>query len=236
MKNFHPLESKCRSEQVAEQIMQMIESGQLREGDKLPSEPDFAKQLGISRGVLREGLAQLKAQGVISRKPKDGTYILPVKTGECGIMETTLRTIKASSYRSIMEMRAAIEQKAADLVIQRATDEEIEELRDIVLRNKQIEGQDDLDYYFHYRLVELSENTIFMGIVDSYFGEIREIRDTNLNRSRHQSQVMREHLDIVDAICRRDAPAAMQAVERHMKRIWDRWLQSNEEKLEEGKE
>ena len=170
MKNFHPLESKCRSEQVAEQIMQMIESGQLREGDKLPSEPDFAKQLGISRGVLREGLAQLKAQGVISRKPKDGTYILPVKTGESGIMETTLRTIKASSYRSIMEMRSAIEQKAAELVIQRATDEEIEELRDIVLRNKQIEGQDDLDYYFHYRLVELSENTIFMGIVDSYFG------------------------------------------------------------------
>ena len=185
--------------------------------------------------MLREGLAQLKAQGVISRKPKDGTYILPVKTGESGIMETTLRTIKASSYRSIMEMRSAIEQKAADLVIQRATDEEIEELRDIVLRNKQIEGQDDLDYYFHYRLVELSENTIFMGIVDSYFGEIREIRDTNLNRSRHQSQVMREHLDIVDAICRRDAPAAMQAVERHMKRIWDRWLQSNEEKLEESK-
>ena len=83
--------------------------------------------------------------------------------------------------------------------------------------------------------MELSENTIFMGIVDSYFGEIREIRDTNLNRSRHQSQVMREHLDIVDAICRRDASAAMQAVERHMKRIWDRWLQSNEEKLEEGK-
>lgn len=235
MTNFQPLESKCRSEQVAEQIMQMIENGQLREGDKLPSEPDFARQLGISRGVLREGLAQLKAQGVISRKPKDGTYILPVKTGESGIMETTLRTIKESSYRSVMEMRSAIEQKAAALVIQRATDEEIAELRDIVLRNKQVMEQDDLDYYFHYRLVELSENTIFMGIVDSYFEEIREIRDTNLNRSYHQTQVVREHLDIVDAIYRRDTASAMQAVERHMKKIWERWLQSNDERLEETK-
>ena len=226
MKDFRPLDNKCRSEQAAERIMQMIERGELREGDRLPNEQDFAKQLGISRGILREGLAQLKAQGIISRKPKDGTYILPQEKGKSGMAESTQQMIKASSFRNIMEMRDAIEQKAAVLAVERATDEELEELREIVLKQEQYVGEDDLDYYFHYRLVELSGNSIFMGIVNTYFGEIRDIRDNNLNTSDHKREVQDEHLAII-AICRRDRAAAVAAVENHMNRIWERWHSRN---------
>lgn len=227
MKDFRPLENKCRSEQVAERIIKMIESGELCEGQKLPSEPEFAKQLGISRGILREGLAQLKAQGIISRKPKDGTYILPQDGNKTDMTDTTLRMIRTSNFRNVMEMRDAIEQKAAVLAVDRATNEELEELREIVLKGEQHTGEDDLDYYFHYRLVELSGNTIFMGIVNTYFSEIREIRDRNLNDSHRRSQVQGEHLAIIDAICRRDRVGAVVAVENHMNRIWERWRQQN---------
>lgn len=227
MKDFHPIENKSRSEQVAQRILHMIEEGILHEGDKLPSEPEFAKQLGISRGILREGLAQLKAQGIISRKPKDGTYILPLEGSKNELSDSAQRMMKASSFRNIMEMRSAIEQKAAALAVERASDEELEELREIVLKSQQQSGQDDLDFYFHYRLVELSGNSIFMGIVNTYFGEIREIRDRNLNSASHKAEVQQEHLDIVDAICHRDRNAAQQAVEKHMIRIWDRWRQRN---------
>lgn len=223
MKDFQTLGIKSRSEQVAERIIKMIERGELREGEKLPSEPEFARQLGISRGSLREGLAQLKAQGMISRKPKDGTYILPLPNGQTGMAQTAQRVIKSSSFRNIMEMRDAIEQKAAALAVERATDEELEELREIVMRSQEHTGEVDLDYYFHYRLVELSGNSIFMGIVNSYFEEIREIRDHNLNERSRASQVKQEHLAIIDAICRRDRAGAVAAVEQHMDRIWDRW-------------
>ena len=227
MRDFRPIENKCRSEQVAERIIRMIEEGTLHEGDKLPSEPEFAKQLGISRGILREGLAQLKAQGIISRKPKDGTYILPLKDSKDDLTQSTQRMIKSSSFRNIMEMRDAIEQKAAALAVDRATDEELEELREIVLNPEQHTGEDDLDFYFHYRLVELAGNSIFMGIVNTYFEEIREIRDRNLRNTSHSAEVQVEHLMIIDAICRRDRIAAVAAVENHMARIWDRWRQRN---------
>ena len=141
--------------------------------------------------------------------------------------ESTQRMIKASSFRNIMEMRDAIEQKAAVLAVERATDEELEELREIVLKQEQYVGEDDLDYYFHYRLVELSGNSIFMGIVNTYFGEIRDIRDNNLNTSDHKREVQDEHLAIIDAICRRDRAAAVAAVENHMNRIWERWHSRN---------
>ena len=234
MKDVRPIENKCRSEQVAGRILRMIEEGRLHEGDKLPSEPEFAKQLGISRGILREGLAQLKAQGIISRKPKDGTYILPLKGSKDDMTQSTQRMIKTSSFRNIMEMRDAIEQKAAALAVDRATDEGLEELREIVLKPEQHTGEDDLDFYFHYRLVELSGNSIFMGIVNTYFEEIREIRDRNLKDASHSAQVQREHLAIIDAICRRDRVAAVLAVEEHMTRIWDRWRQRNSGAAEEN--
>lgn len=223
MKDFLPLDNKCRSEQVAERIIKMIESGQLREGDKLPNEPELARQLGISRGILREGMAQLKAQGIISRKPKDGTYILPLKTSQGEFTRSTLRLIKTSSFRNIMEMRDAIEQKAAELAVDRATDEELEELREIALKCEQYSGEDDLDYYFHYRLVELSGNSIFMGIVNTYFEEIRQIRDANIRAPGHRQRVCDEHLAIVDAISRRERDMAKAAVENHMRQIWNRW-------------
>lgn len=233
MNDMRPVENKSRSEQIAGRILKMIEDGELHEGEKLPSEPEFAKQLGISRGILREGLAQLKAQGIISRKPKGGTYILPLAGSKDDMAESAQRMIKISSFRNIMEMRDAIEQKAAVLAVDRATDEELEELREIVMRSEQHTGEDDLDFYFHYRLVELSGNSIFMGIVNTYFGEIRQIRDRNLNNSSHRSEVQNEHLAIVDAICRRDRVAAVMAVEAHMRRIWDRWRQRNDALAEE---
>lgn len=228
MKDVRPVENKRRSEQVAQRIMNMIEEGLLHEGDKLPSEPEFAKQLGISRGILREGLAQLKAQGIISRKPKDGTYILPLQGSKNELADSTQRMIKASSFRNIMEMRDAIEQKAAMLAVDRATDEELDQLRQIVLNPEDHTGGDDLDFYFHYRLMELSGNSIFMGIVNTYFEEIREIRDRNLKDASHSLEVQQEHIAIIDAICRRDRAAAAMAVGNHMSRIWDRWRQRND--------
>ena len=221
--------NKCRSEQVAGRILKMIEDGVLHEGDRLPSEPEFAKQLGISRGILREGLAQLKAQGIISRKPKDGTYILPLAGRKDDLTQSTQRMIQASSFRNIIEMRSAIEQMAVILAAERASDEELAELREVIFHPESHTDRDDVDFFFHYRLVELSGNSIFMGIVNTYFEEIREIRDRNLSTAAHRHEVQQEHLAIVEALCRRDGNGAAAAVLAHMARIWDRWRQRNTE-------
>ncbi len=220
---FEPLESKCRSDQVARRIIQMIESGELKRGDKLPSEPEFARQLGISRGILREGLAQLKAQGIITRKPKDGTYIQPPRADDTTMEGSVIQALETASYRNVLEVRDAIERMAVVLATERATDEELEELRDFVSGASNAPMEDDVDYYFHYRVVELSGNSIFMSIINTYFEDIREIRDRNLTDGRRRRNMLSEHNAIVDAMCRRDSAAAEQAVKKHMAGIWAQW-------------
>ena len=225
---FEPLETKSRSDQVAKRIMHMIESGELKRGDKLPSEPEFARQLGISRGILREGLAQLKAQGIITRKPKDGTYIQPVRSGDSTMEGNVLQALETASYRNVLEVRDAIERMAVVLAIERASDEELEELRDYISSLSGKPTGDDVDYYFHYRVVELSGNSIFMSIINTYFEDIRQIRDRNLTDIRRHQQMLEEHRTIVDAMCRRDSAAAVAAVQKHMAGIWTQWQKRQE--------
>ena len=219
VKKFQPLEPTSRSKMVAERIIQMIESGDLKVGDKLPSEPQFAQQLGISRGALREGLAHLKAHGIISQKPKEGTYILGIENDAESIVGRIMESIQTASYLNILEMRDAIEQKAVRLVVQKATDEEISELRSIAMNTTESRSGARLDYYFHYRMVELSGNTIFMSIIDSYYDDIRIIRERNLDDTARMERMRDEHLRIVDAIEKRDASAAVVAVQNHMQQV-----------------
>lgn len=228
MKTFEPLEAKCRSDQVAKRIIRMIESGELKRGDKLPSEPEFARQLGISRGILREGLAQLKAQGIITRKPKDGTYIQPVHTEDSTMEGSVLQALESASRRNILEMRDAIERMAVVLAIERATDEELEELRDYISSVPGEPTDDDVDFYFHYRVVELSGNSIFMSTINTYFEDIRHIRNRNLTDVLRYQQMLEEHKTIVDAMCRRDSTAAVRAVQKHMAGIWTHWQKRQE--------
>ena len=219
VKKFQPLEPTSRSKMVAERIIQMIEAGDLKAGDKLPPEPIFAQQLGSSRGALREGLAHLKAHGIISQKPKEGTYILGLGNDAELIVSRIMESIQTASYLNILEMRDAIEQKAVRLVVQKATDEEIGELRSIAMNTAELRSSARLDYYFHYRMVELSGNTIFMSIIDSYYDDIRIIRERNLDDNARIERMRDEHLRIVDAIEKRDSSAAVIAVQNHMQQV-----------------
>ena len=201
---------------------------------------------------------------VIGVQPADNTaQLLELNTKEdnaaLGNHTAEMNEYKASCDTLVSEANAKVEAitsemnelKASSEQIQKALDEamedldkkhkelaalyeELDELREIVLKSEQHTGEDDLDFYFHYRLVELSGNSIFMGIVNTYFNEIREIRDRNLKKASHRFEVQKEHLAIIDAICSRNQAAAAQAVEAHMARIWERWRQRNTGAVEDN--
>ena len=64
------------SDKAEQALLQQIHSGELPVGAKLPSEPILAKEMGLSRGILREALNSLQAKGYISRTPRGGSYVM----------------------------------------------------------------------------------------------------------------------------------------------------------------
>lgn len=207
------------SDKVVHQILSMVRDGELQPGDKLPNETLFAEQLGVSRGILREALTQLQSQGYIRRKPKDGTYIQD-DVQHLLINGSMNDLMRKAAYTDLLDFRELLELRMAERVIERATDEEIEELYDAL----EVAATDDnqqrsMDKYFHYRLAVASRNVFFINFIDSYYDLLSDFANRSRRDQARRDQILREHTAIADAITHRDKVAAARAVRHHMRMV-----------------
>lgn len=218
MTTFRRISNERLSDRVVRQLMQMMHAGELPVGSKLPTETLMAQQLGVSRGILREALNILQARGYITRLPREGTIVCQVSDSDIGNSITT--QVKSAAYSDLLEFREAMECKVVQKVIERATDAEIDTLYDLI---EQTSGEastpSSIDYYFHYRLAKYSGNTLFVVFLDMYYDTINEIARMSYQDRARQAEAKREHLQIVDALRRRDAGAAIAAVQTHLRQV-----------------
>jgi GntR family transcriptional repressor for pyruvate dehydrogenase complex len=216
---FKQLKSEKLSERVANQIIKLIETGELKPGDKLPAEDIFSEKLGVSRGILREALALLQFQGLISRKPKDGTYIRELPLHD-HVSESIVSSLKDATYRELIEIRESLEQRIVELAIERASDEEIQQIQDY-LNNIVIDENSyrAADHNFHLKVAELSKNILLINFIDSYYGLIEEFGQRSNRNSERRLEVIEEHKRIISSIAKRDVEEARAAVGHHLRRI-----------------
>lgn len=213
---FKSMKSENLSGRVAQEITHMIETGQLKPGDKLPTETVFAEQLGVSRGILREALTILQYRGYISRKPKDGTYIRELADYNF-INESILGSLKRASYRDLLEMRESLEQKIVELAIKRAKDDEIDDIEKYIeSAESSVSINSMLDYNFHLKLAELSKNILLINFINLYYDLIHELGESSFKNEERRRQVLDEHKKIIKAIKKRDIEEAKQAIVYHL--------------------
>lgn len=221
-----PVNNDRLSDKIVNQLINMMRDGSLKAGDKLPNEALLSEQLGVSRGILREALTQLQSQGYIRRKPKDGTYIQD-NVQSMLLNESVNQLMKKATYSDLLDFRETLELKMVERVIERASDEEIEELFDGLGVADNEEVLHNMDHYFHYKLAQASRNIFFMNFIDTYYDLISEIANKSSRDQVRRNQIAEEHLAIAKAIANRDKEAARQAVMHHMKMV-DKTVESME--------
>ena len=118
------------SEQTADRLLEIIvDEHRYAPGGKLPNENELSTELGISRTTLRESISFLVAQGVLEIRRGKGTFVCP------GLQDSDLGLASLSELRSrgrakdLFEMRLIFEPETVALACQRATDEELEQIR-----------------------------------------------------------------------------------------------------------
>jgi GntR family transcriptional repressor for pyruvate dehydrogenase complex len=118
-----PVRNERLSDKVVNQILALIHAGELKPGQKLPSELVFSEQFAVSRGVIREAMIQLQALGYIRRKTKNGTFI------EKDIIERLSKPVsdalKEATFQDLLDFRDSLESKMVEIVIDRASDERL---------------------------------------------------------------------------------------------------------------
>ena len=206
----------------------LIETARMNHG-KAPSERDLAAHFAVSRGQLREALAILEAMQVIERRAKSGIY---VKGGIGGIeaMAFFARFSLPLENRQIfeaVEVRKIHEIKAAELAASRATDENFDHLRDVLARSEARlhagEGLNELDQEFHLEIVRATQNTVFVTICTSFYALSQNRLKVYFRSAARSARSHQEHLQIFDALLRRDAALSAALMVAHLRGAMSYW-------------
>jgi GntR family transcriptional repressor for pyruvate dehydrogenase complex len=214
------------ADRVAAMLADEIESGRLTTGDKLPTEVELVKQLGVSRTVIREAVSRLASAGLVEPRQGRGVFVLPRRTRPLDLeADTTSTTDTKTKVLQIVEVRRAMEGEAAELAATRATAADHARMRKALdaIDAAVAAGGDgaDEDLAFHRSIAESTGNAVLVSTV-RYLGEVSRggIRVTRANEARRGDffdAVREEHHAILAAIEQGNAKAARTAARRHLK-------------------
>ncbi|WP_084828304.1 FadR/GntR family transcriptional regulator [Streptomyces griseoflavus] len=212
-------------EQVEEKIRAAILSGELRSGERLPSEAELARQFDVSRTTVREALRSLVSQKLIDKTPGvgGGSFVRSVDHQSLGnlLQESLHNLLQLGNLRveEVAMLRQYLEVPAARLAAQHRSDEDLAGLQDIVERQKTISVDDpdvpDLDARFHAAIAKASGNRLLASFVHALHRETEPVHYLDLSPEVGRTTV-RQHQKIVKAIAASDPDSAEKAVNEHL--------------------
>ena len=212
-------EKKVLSEQVANDLRQMILNKDLHPGDKLPNELVLTKQLNVSRSTVREAIKTLRSQNVLEVRRGLGTFVseMPgVKDDPFGVRFMD----EGPLLRHFYEVRLVVEPEMAQMAALRATDEELAQIRSAYEEvKKAIEaGLDhtEADIHFHNIIAASTHNPIMQRILPVINEGIKSGYEETKNVVESGVLVIEQHRNIMHALTERRADDAKQAMTAHI--------------------
>ncbi len=222
-REFRKVRKTRVSEEIIEQVRDLITSGRLNPGDRLPAERELAETFAVSRSVVREAIRALETLGVLEARPGEGTFVAS------SLSERANDPISSSLYqawsmqRKLFEVREVIEPDLAALAARRATAEHIEKMRAILAEQEAQIRQGGTgvrqDTLFHYLLAEATGNEILLRIMDSLMDLLLKTREESLQHDKRPARSLKQHRAMLRAIEARNPRAAERLMYQHIAEI-----------------
>ncbi len=205
-------------ELVMDSLLKAMEAGTIRVGEELPPERDLAEALGISRNSLRECLSIMSFMGIVENR---GNRKILVKNADRFRKARSLIELSYSqdTFEDFMEFRRTNEREIARLACIRATEEDLDRLRNSVERLEADATDFEADVDFHVNLAYASHNTIFAAMLNYVNSLILELRMRFFEREEYHGKTAEAHRRIYEAVKARDEELAVYEMGRHLKII-----------------
>jgi GntR family transcriptional regulator, transcriptional repressor for pyruvate dehydrogenase complex len=209
------------AEQVIAHVRTLIERRTLRPGDRLASERQLAREVGVSRPSVRAGLQSLAAMGVVQTRQGAGTFITAGPPTLVGEPLRLIASLHGLDLGALWEVRRVLEAGTASLAAERATPERIATLSDEVtgMYSALHDPQTFLDYdlRFHRAVAAAADNPMLGAIIEAVTALFFEQRRVTIERARNLQESADAHRKIYQAIRARDAEAARSAMDEHVR-------------------
>lgn len=214
----NPLQSE-----IIEYIKEYIEKNNLRSGDKLPSQAEMMEMIGVSRSSLREAIKTLEAKNILETLNGKGVYVKNISTN---IISTQIEIGKEKeSLHEILIARRTLEREILKLVIENATEEEVDNIGAIVsvIMEKYRNGQDQNaeDRAFHKAIYSSCHNNIMKQLIYSIESMLQKFWSYPLGMDDPFLDSIPLHEELSNAIKERNVKKAQEINDRILDIIWN---------------
>jgi len=210
-------------DKVIAKIKELINTGVLKPGDRLPAERKLALEFGFGRTQIREALHKLEFYGIIKTLPQSGSVINQLDIGALDGLISDVLNLQGYDFYSLVETRIMLEVNSIRLCAERRTDsdmEMIEKAHRNFLKYWDTEERVGYDFAFHRAIAEASHNPVFKALMLIITPDIMNI----YNKERicaSSTLVVEEHVHMVQAIRDQNPDRAVELMMNHMQGVLD---------------
>lgn len=223
---FTKIEPPGLLRKIVDQVKQNIASGNLKKGDKLPSERQMSEMFGLSRATIREAIKALNTLGIIECSHGSGNYISSNLSNSLTEPLSIMFMLEGGHPGHTLELRRAIEFAAAGSAARNIEETELARLRalcDCIEASTDENEKARYDFQFHREIARASGNPlliVLLNAVETLISEhVHDARVSILKDSSKEDIINRQHRDIVDALSRSSPEEAEKAVLAHIELI-----------------
>jgi len=218
-----PIKPKRISDQVFEQLRDLIFRWELKPGDKIMTERDLSEAFGVSRTSVRDAINKLVVMGLLEQKQGQGTFVRSPAGGDQAFLARAMESQNAS-LMDLFEVRMGLECNAAALAAQRALDTDLKALADCLteMEIKISAGHlgEDADTTFHMAVSYATQNSLQVYLMkrfyDFLFYGIKESLLRLYEKKENCELIFTQHREIYRAIKNHDPEQAHLAMKQHI--------------------
>lgn len=206
---------------VAGQLISLISEGHLKPGDRLPSQQELTEKMQVGRSTIREALRSLATMGLVEMKPGRGTFIKRMDAQTIIRPDLLALMIDESLTERLLEARQIIEPEIANLAAQRASDEDLATIREVLSKCEEaIEAGQPvyrLSVEFHRAVTEAAHNEVLLMFMDSILRLLAERGFLLERKPGFVEWELESHRGVYEYIIERDGRRARIVMARHIR-------------------
>lgn len=208
-------------DKVISKIKELISTGVLKPGDRLPAERKMAADFGYGRTHIREALHKLEFYGIIKTLPQSGSIINGLDINTLDGLISDVLNLQNYDFYSLVETRLTLEVSAARFCAERWTVEDmkaIEEAHADYLKNFETPAKVSYDFAFHRAIAEASHNPVFKAMLLVVIPDIMTVYEKE-RICEDNTVAGEEHEELLEAIKKRDSELAAGLMRQHLQGV-----------------
>ncbi|MEM8525573.1 MAG: FadR/GntR family transcriptional regulator [Bacteroidota bacterium] len=226
LSSFQEITIETPVDKIIRQIKELITSGQLKAGDRLPPERKLAEKLGVGRTSVRDAIRKLEFYGILKTLPQSGTIVAGMGITALEGLITDVLKIEDSGFAALVETRVILETQSTRLAAARRTEQDLECIKKALIayerKVKAGEQAVEEDLIFHLKISEASKNPVLKSLMLIITPDIiNSFIQLDVCKDRKTYKALEEHRIIFEHIIAKKSEAAAAAMKEHLSDVFE---------------